>query len=93
MTIPTPLQPDQEPARWDRYAEAYERVFEPLTTAFLTQALDRLGPLAGLDVLDVAAGAGGGCRRAARRRAAPQLPECAAARARCSEQDQLLGEL
>ena len=60
MTIPAPVQPDQDPARWDRHASAYEQVFEPLTTAFLTQALGRLGPLAGLDVLDVAAGAGGG---------------------------------
>ncbi len=67
MTIPVPVQPDQDPSRWDRHAAAYEQVFEPLTTAFLAQVLDRLGPLAGLDVLDVAAGAGGGAMAASQR--------------------------
>lgn len=66
-SIRASLQPDQDPSRWDAYAGAYETVFEPLTTAFLHPVLDRLGPLAGLDVLDVAAGAGGGALAAAAR--------------------------
>ncbi len=67
MSIRAPLQPDQDPLRWDGHADAYERVFEPLTTAFARQALDRLEPLAGLDLLDVAAGAGGTALEALRR--------------------------
>jgi len=67
MSIAAPLQPDQDPSRWDDHADAYERVFEPLTTAFAVQALDRLEPLAGLDLLDVAAGAGGTALEALRR--------------------------
>lgn len=67
MSIRPPLQPDQDPSRWDGYADAYERVFEPLTTAFACHVLDRLEPLAGLDLLDVAAGAGGTALEALRR--------------------------
>ncbi len=67
MSIAAPLQPDQDPSRWDGHADAYERVFEPLTTAFAGQVLDRLEPLAGLDLLDVAAGAGGTALEALRR--------------------------
>lgn len=67
MTLPAPVQPDQDPARWDHYAGAYEQVFEPLTTALLQPVLARLGPLEGLDMLDVAAGAGGGALAALQR--------------------------
>ncbi|MBV9076002.1 MAG: methyltransferase domain-containing protein [Methylobacteriaceae bacterium] len=58
-------QPDQQPALWDRYVAAYERVFEPLSDRFATAALDRLGPLAGRRLIDVGAGAGGAALRAA----------------------------
>ena len=67
MSIAVPLQPDQDPLRWDGHADAYEQMFEPLTTAFAGQMLDRLEPLAGLDLLDVAAGAGGTALEALRR--------------------------
>ena len=67
MTISAPVQPDQDPARWDGFTAAYEQVFEPLTTAFLSQVLDLLGSLEGHDVLDVGAGAGGGAMAAQRR--------------------------
>ncbi len=67
MSIAAPLQPDQDPSRWDAHADAYESVFEPLTLGFARQALDRLGPLAGCDLLDVAAGAGGTALEALRR--------------------------
>ena len=52
-------QPDQIAARWDGFVEPYERVFEALTIQFAAPALAALGPLRGLRVLDVAAGAGG----------------------------------
>ena len=52
-------QPDQIAARWDGFVEPYERVFEALTNQFAAPALAALGPLQGLRVLDVAAGAGG----------------------------------
>lgn len=52
-------QPDQDIARWDRYAGAYERAFEPLTDTFNRAALALLGPLADMDLIDVAAGTGG----------------------------------
>ena len=61
------MQPDQEPARWDAHVAAYESVFEPLTDAFAARALDLLGPLPGLALLDVAAGAGGAALLAAGR--------------------------
>ncbi len=67
MPIAVPLQPDQDPARWNAHADAYERVFEPLTLGFACQAMDRLEPLAGRGLLDVAAGAGGAAVEAARR--------------------------
>jgi len=66
MLIGAPLQPDQQPARWDAHAAAYERVFEPLTDAFAARALELLGPLGGLALLDVAAGTGGAALLAAR---------------------------
>ena len=58
-------QPDQDTARWDRHVDDYERVFEPLTNAFNARALDLLAPLDGVDLLDVAAGAGGAALAAA----------------------------
>lgn len=64
-SIAPSLQPDQDPSRWDEYADAYEKVFEPLTNAFLAPVLQRLEPLRDRAVLDVAAGAGGGALAAA----------------------------
>jgi SAM-dependent methyltransferase len=64
---PQPLQPDQDIARWDRHAAAYEAVFERLTDAFAAQALDLLEPIAGAALLDLAAGAGGAALQAAAR--------------------------
>lgn len=64
---PATLQPDQDAARWDRHAAAYEVVFEGLTDAFAAQALDLLEPLAGARLLDLAAGAGGAALQAAAR--------------------------
>jgi ubiquinone/menaquinone biosynthesis C-methylase UbiE len=59
LTQATELQPDQCPERWDDHVALYEQVFEPLSLAFARQAMVRLGPLPGLRVLEVAAGAGG----------------------------------
>lgn len=59
------IQPDQDPAQWDRHVDAYQSVFEPLTDAFNEAALGLLGPLAGVDLIDVAAGAGGAALAAA----------------------------
>ncbi|WP_291295724.1 class I SAM-dependent methyltransferase [Elioraea sp.] len=65
--MPATLQPDQDAARWDRHAEAYEAVFEGLTDAFATAALDLLEPLRDARLLDLAAGAGGAALQAAAR--------------------------
>ena len=54
------LQPDQDPARWDRFVDPYEQNFEPLTDQFVAQAVEALGPLVGRRVLDICAGTGGG---------------------------------
>ncbi|NQW53114.1 MAG: class I SAM-dependent methyltransferase [Rhodospirillales bacterium] len=61
------LQPDQDVARWDQHAAAYEAVFESLTDSFAAQAMDLLGPLGGARLLDLAAGAGGAALQAAAR--------------------------
>lgn len=66
MLIGVPLQPDQDAARWDLHVAGYERVFEPLTDIFAARALHILGPLPGLALLDVGAGAGGAALMAAR---------------------------
>lgn len=58
------LQPDQDAARWDAHAPAYEAVFEGLTDAFAARALDGLEPLAGSRLLDLGAGAGGAALQA-----------------------------
>jgi SAM-dependent methyltransferase len=62
-----PLQPDQDTARWDRHAAAYEAVFEGLTDRFAARALDLLEPLDQARLLDLAAGAGGAALQAAAR--------------------------
>ena len=67
MSIAPAAQPDQDPQRWSAYVDPYEQVFEPLTIAFAAPVLDRLGPLHGLDLLDVAAGPGGTAMAAAAR--------------------------
>lgn len=60
-------QPDQEAARWNAHVASYERVFEPLTDAFNRRALDLLGTLQGVELLDLAAGAGGAALTASMR--------------------------
>lgn len=67
MPLDPLLQPDQDPARWNRHVAAYERVFEPLTNGFAAQALSLLEPLRGAQLLDVGAGAGGAALAAASR--------------------------
>lgn len=67
MKVAENLQPDQEPARWDGYVAAYEEVFEPLTNAFGSRALDRLGVGRGDRLIDVGAGSGGTALLAAAR--------------------------
>ena len=67
MSVPRPLQPDQDAARWDAHAAGYETVFETLTEAFAARALDGLEPLRGAALLDLAAGAGGAALQAAAR--------------------------
>ena len=61
------LQPDQTPANWDHHVEDYETAFEPLTDIFAGRALDALGSLRGMRLIDVGAGAGGAALAAARR--------------------------
>jgi SAM-dependent methyltransferase len=53
------LQPDQKPERWNDHVAVYEEVFEPLTNAFASRALDELDSLPGARLLDIGAGAGG----------------------------------
>lgn len=65
MLISAPLQPDQEPARWDAHVAGYEQVFEPLTDSFAARALQALAPLAGAALLDLGAGTGGAALMAA----------------------------
>jgi SAM-dependent methyltransferase len=52
------LQPDQRPALWDDHVASYETVFEPLTSAFAAQAIDRLAIAVDDRVIDVGAGCG-----------------------------------
>jgi SAM-dependent methyltransferase len=73
------LQPDQEVARWDAHATAYEAMFEGLTNAFAAAALDGLEPLAGARLLDVCAGAGGAALQAAARGASVTAIDASAA--------------
>ena len=67
MTQSAPLQPDQKPSNWDDHVDVYEAAFEPLTDMFAARALDALGTLRGLRLIDVGAGAGGAALEAARR--------------------------
>lgn len=57
--LPTDLQPDQQPHRWDDHVCVYETVFEPFTLQFARAAISGLGLAAGSCVLDVGAGSGG----------------------------------
>jgi SAM-dependent methyltransferase len=67
MKLATELQPDQQPARWDDHVAVYEQVFEPLSSAFASRALDRLGLRPGERLIDVGAGAGAAALMAAAR--------------------------
>jgi SAM-dependent methyltransferase len=58
--LPTGLQPDQEPQRWDDHVCVYETVFEPFTLQFADAAIAMLRLAPGQSVLDV----GAGCRGA-----------------------------
>jgi ubiquinone/menaquinone biosynthesis C-methylase UbiE len=57
--LPTDLQPDQQPHRWDDHVSVYETVFEPFTLQFARPAISALGLAPSQSVLDVAAGSGG----------------------------------
>src|SRR5512145_474272 len=57
--LPTDLQPDQEPERWNDHVRVYEAVFEPFSLQFAHTAISALGLAAGQSVLDVGAGCGG----------------------------------
>ena len=67
MTLAPQLQPDQNPQAWSDHVGVYEAAFEPLTNIFAAAALDRLAPLAGRKLIDIAAGCGGAALEAARR--------------------------
>src|SRR5262245_2809718 len=61
------LQPDQKPQRWDDHVAVYEEVFEPLSNAFASRALDQLDSGSDPCLLDIGAGAGGAALMAASR--------------------------
>jgi SAM-dependent methyltransferase len=67
MSLAVKLQPDQDPDRWNSHVAVYEEVFEPLTNAFATRALDHLDVAPGDWLIDVGAGAGGAALIAAAR--------------------------
>lgn len=73
------LQPDQDVARWDQHAAAYEAVFESLTNAYAAHTLDLLEPLGGVRLLDLAAGTGGAALQAAARGASVTAFDASAA--------------
>jgi ubiquinone/menaquinone biosynthesis C-methylase UbiE len=57
--LPSDLQPDQQPRRWDDHVRVYEAVFEPFTLQFAQAAIATLDLSAGQSVIDVGAGSGG----------------------------------
>jgi SAM-dependent methyltransferase len=67
MNVPSALQPDQQPDRWNDHVAVYEAVFEPLTNAFATHALDALRLRSGDEMIDIGAGSGGAAFLAAQR--------------------------
>src|SRR5829696_2360283 len=67
MKLATELQPDQQPARWDDHVAVYEQVFEPLSSAFASRALEHLDLRPGERLIDVGAGAGAAALMAAAR--------------------------
>lgn len=67
MSLAVELQPDQDPERWNNHVAVYEEVFEPLTNAFATRALNHLNVAAGDRLIDIGAGAGGAALIAAAR--------------------------
>jgi SAM-dependent methyltransferase len=76
------LQPDQRPALWDDHVSSYEAVFEPLTSAFAAQAIDRLDIATGERVIDVGAGCGGAALMLAERGARVLAVDASAGMAR-----------
>ncbi len=64
-SLATPLQPDQQPGRWDGHVAVYELVFEPLTNTLAREAIEALQVGPGMRLLDVGAGAGGAALMAA----------------------------
>jgi ubiquinone/menaquinone biosynthesis C-methylase UbiE len=67
VTVVVELQADQRPEAWDDHVSLYEEVFEPLSLSFAQAAAERLEPVPGMSILDVAAGAGGGALALTRR--------------------------
>jgi SAM-dependent methyltransferase len=67
MKLATELQPDQQPGRWGDHVAVYEQVFEPLSSAFASRALERLDLRPGERLIDVAAGTGAAALMAAGR--------------------------
>jgi len=65
MNLASKLQPDQKPELWGGHVAVYEEVFEPLTNAFASHALDELDLSPGDRLIDVGAGAGGAALMAA----------------------------
>jgi len=65
MNLASKLQPDQKPELWGDHVAVYEEVFEPLTNAFASHALDELDLSPGDLLIDVGAGAGGAALMAA----------------------------
>jgi SAM-dependent methyltransferase len=67
MNLASELQPDQKPELWGDHVAVYEEVFEPLTNAFASRALDELDLSPGGRLIDIGAGAGGAALMAAAR--------------------------
>jgi SAM-dependent methyltransferase len=65
MRLAVALQPDQNPERWNDHVAVYEEVFEPLTNAFATRALDQLALRPSDRLIDIGAGTGGAALLAA----------------------------